>query len=107
MMEEIHKNVEYVSVESLIAYCRENDRVCPLPQHWQKLWEMLPDRKRVGAGWEPSLPLILAAWHDTPAISKMLRLAEHIEWAAQHDTLESVAGLLRNLREEDWHHIGE
>jgi hypothetical protein len=37
----------------------------------------------------------------------MLRLTEHIEWAAQHDALDSVARFLRELREEDWCHIGE
>jgi len=106
-MDEIRKTVTEDTVENLIAYCRENDRVCPLPLHWKKLWEMLPNRTRVGAGWQPSLPLILAAWHDTPAVSKMLRLAEHIEWAAQHDTLKPAASFLRKLREEDWHHVGE
>jgi len=74
-MEEIRKSVKKDSVEYLVAYDRENDRVCPLPQHWQELWEMLPDRTRIRADWQPSLPLILAACHDTPAISKMLRLA--------------------------------
>ena len=65
------------------------------------------DRTRTGNGWQPALPLILAAWHDTPALLKMLRLAEHIEWAAQHSALEKVARFLRELREEDWHHVGE
>ncbi len=68
---------------------------------------MLPNRKRDGADWQPALPLILAAWHDTPAMLKMLRLAEHIEWAAQHGALELVASFLRGLREEDWYHVGE
>ena len=95
------------SFENLVAYCRENNRVCPLPAHWNRLWEMLPNRTQVGAGWQPSLPLILAAWHDTSAVSKMLRLAEHIEWASQHGTLESVASFLRNLDEEDWYHVGD
>jgi hypothetical protein len=72
-----------VSVESLVAFCRKNDRVCPLPPLWNRLWEMLPERTRFGAGWQPPPPLILAAWHDTPAMLKMLRLAEHIEWAAK------------------------
>ena len=49
----------------------------------------------------------LAAWHDTPAMLKMLRLAEHIEWAAKHDSLEAIGRFLRELREEDWYHIGE
>jgi hypothetical protein len=95
------------SVESLVAFCREGNRICPLPPLWNRLWEMLPNRKRVGAGWQPSPPLILAAWHDTPAMLKMLRLAEHIEWAAQYGALESVARFLHELREEDWLHIDE
>src|SRR5207247_9149193 len=95
------------AAQNLIAYCRENSRVCPKPDRWNALWGLLPDRKRVGGGWEPPLPLILAAWHDTPSMFKMLRLAEHIEWAAKHDALESVAAFLRNLREEEWFHLGD
>ena len=95
------------SVERLVAYCRENKRVCPLPQRWNQLWEILPNRERNGGGWKPSLPLILAAWHETPAILKMARLSEHIEWAAQHGALEPIAVFLRGLREEDWHHVNE
>ena len=68
---------------------------------------MLPNKQRAGGGWEPALPLILAAWHDTPALFKMLRLAEHIEWADKHGALVSVATFLRALREEDWHHLGK
>jgi hypothetical protein len=95
------------TVESLVKYCRENNRVCPLPRFWSKLWETLPDRTRVDGGWRPPPPLILAAWYDTPALPKMLRLAKHIEWAAQHGALDAVSGFLRELREEDWFHIGE
>jgi hypothetical protein len=95
------------TVTSVVAYCREHSRVCPLPPKWNRLWELLPNRARVGAGWQPPPPLILAAWHDTSAELKMLRLTEHIEWAAQHDALDSVARFLRELREEDWCHIGE
>jgi hypothetical protein len=66
---------------------------------------MLPGRSRVGVGWLPPATLILAAWHDTPAMLKMLRLAEHIEWAAKHESLEAIAKFLRELREQDWYHI--
>jgi hypothetical protein len=51
--------------------------------------------------------LILAAWHNTPATLKMLRLTEHIEWAEEHGALEPVAHFLRELREEDWFHVGD
>jgi hypothetical protein len=92
--------------DALIAYCRQNERVCPQPNRWQQLWEKLPGRKRGEAGWEPPAPLILAAWHDTPAMLKMLRLAEHIEWADKHGALQEVATFLRGLSEEEWHYIG-
>ena len=95
------------TVESLIAYCREAARVCPQPIRWNELWEMLPNRTRVGSGWEPALPLILAAWHTTPALSKTLRLEEHVRWAQQNSALNDVAAFLRGLKEEDWHHVGE
>lgn len=93
------------TTESLIAYCRDNNRVCPLPQRWDALWKLLPNPG--GEHGRPLAPLILAAWHDTPAMLKMLRLAEQIEWAATHSALESVARFLRELREEDWFHLGE
>jgi len=93
--------------ESLIEYCGENQRVCPNPQPWAKLYDMLPNKKRVGVGWEPPVPLILAAWWETPAFLKMLRLKEHIEWAYKHDCLDEVDRFLRDLREEEWHHLEE
>ena len=65
--------LEEVSQEVL-----KNNRVCPLPQKWLQLYEMLPDKTRKGRGWEPSLLMRLGAWSDTPALSKILRLREHI-----------------------------
>jgi hypothetical protein len=64
------------SVESLVAFCRVNDRVCPLPPFWNRLWEMLPDRAQVGAGWQPPAPLILAAWHDKPRLKLVHQLEQ-------------------------------
>ena len=37
------------TVESLIAYCQENGRVCPQPTHWHRLWELLPKAERQAA----------------------------------------------------------
>jgi hypothetical protein len=95
------------TLTEILVEVKKNNRVCPQPQQWQQLYELLPDKKRKGGGWEPSLPLILAAWWDTPAISKMLRLREHIEWAATHGCLEQVYSFLQALPEEQWHHTGE
>jgi hypothetical protein len=41
------------------------------------------------------VPLILAARHETPAMLKMVRLAEHIQWAKKHNALPEVAAFLR------------
>ena len=92
------------STHSLIAYCREHNRVCPLQQNWNALFEMLPNRRRTAVGWEPALPLILQDWDTTPPALKTLRLAEHIEWAAEHGALDAVAAYLRGLAEDQWLH---
>lgn len=93
------------TVEALVRYSQENGRVCPVPARWDDLWQMLPERRRVGGGWEPALPLILAAWSSTPALLKILRLREHVQWAADHGALRMVDGFLRSLPESDWAHL--
>ena len=95
------------TAQSLIAYSRQQQRVCPQPRCWQALWEMLPQRRQVGAGWEPPLPLILGAWHYASDIEKMQRLAEHLEWAERHGSITAVGVYLRNLSEADWHHLDD
>ena len=92
---------------ALLEYCRQNGRVCPKPVHWDRLWKLLTNRRHLGLGaWKPSAPMILAGW-SAPALAKMLRLQEHIEWAEKHGALKEIDEFLRNLREEDWHHVGE
>lgn len=95
-------------LESLKEYVKDNNRVCPMPGKWHELWEMLPDKKRKGSGgWEPSLPLILAAWDDSPGLLKVMRLQEHIDYAEKHGDLEKVDAFLRLLTEEEWFHFGD
>lgn len=65
------------------------------------------DRATKGGGWEPAVPLILGAWHETSALLKMLRLKEHIDWADQHGVLDEVDKFLRSLPESEWAHLGE
>ena len=68
-------------LESLIQYCQENKRVCPMPGAWNELWKMLPNKRQIGAGWQPPVPLILGAWWDTGALEKQLRFIEHLKYA--------------------------
>ena len=76
-----------------------------MPQQWNELWEGLPNRTRVGGHWRP--PPVDFPGCPTPGILKMISLAEHIEWAAKHGALESVAAFLRGLPEEEWFHLGD
>lgn len=99
--------VRNVMLQSLKTYVRSERRVCPMPQRWKELWEMLPERRRVGGGWEPPLPLILDGWWHTSAQEKMLRLQQHLEYAAAHGVLEEVDAFLRALPEAEWAHLGE
>ena len=93
------------SLEQLLSYCRENGRVCPVPTRWNELFQMLPETRRKGVGWEPSLPLILAAWWESSDDDKQERLGEHIRWAHDRGALAKVADFLRSLPESDWHHV--
>jgi hypothetical protein len=91
---------------SLWTYCSTNKRA--IPRDWQRLYEMLADKtQKPSGGWEPPLPLILAAWHETMPIAKQLRFKEHIQWAADHSQLDEVRAYLRALPEEQWFHFGE
>lgn len=79
-----------------------------MPQKWQQLYNTLNNKKqKVTGGWEPSVPLILAAWDETPSMMKVLRLREHIEWAEKEGQLEKIDRFLISLQERDWYHLGE
>jgi hypothetical protein len=92
--------------DKLINYISQNNRICPQPQVWNKLWEKLKDKERVGsAGWSPPVPLILAAWWDSSDNSKKQRLIEHINWAEKKDQLDEIASYLYKLNEEEWYHL--
>lgn len=94
-------------LESLIQFVQENNRICPKPNLWNKLWQILPNKKRVGAGWEPPLPLILGAWWLSSGSEKQLLLIEHLKYAASNGVLEQVDSFLRGLDEDEWAHIGD
>lgn len=92
--------------ESLWQYCIENKRA--VPKDWNKLYKLLRNKKqKASGGWEPALPLILAAWHATMPIEKQLRFKEHIKWALHNNQIQEIGHYLRSLLEEEWYHFGE
>lgn len=98
---------EINTLEALITYCKDKDRVCPQPQLWNEMWKKLKDKKQIGSGWQPPLPLILAAWWDTPVGSKQIRLVEHLTWAINHGQLKEISDYLTSLTEEQWFHLDD
>jgi hypothetical protein len=95
-------------LQELLEFVQNNGRVCPMPRRWDALWKMLPDRNREEDGsWSPPMPLILAAWNYAEDGDKAKRLRDHICWAAEKGSLVQIGNYLRNLSEDDWHHVGD
>jgi hypothetical protein len=90
-------------LEKLIAESSKDGRVCRQPMPWNRLWELLLDRRRVGVGWEPPLPLILAAWWEASDNDKRERFHLHLRWASEHGAIDSIAALVSHMKPEDWH----
>jgi hypothetical protein len=90
-------------LDALLRDWETQGRVCPQPQAWQKLWDMLPDKHRSGGSWSPPLPLILAAWHEATDAEKAERFRSHLAWAAKHAALDEVIAFLRSLAPSDWY----
>src|SRR5690348_14727586 len=86
--EDMNSGPELSKLESLLSYCRQNNRVCPQPKYWNEFWAQLPGRTQSTHRWTPAPPLILAAWPHASDAEKMQRLSEHIAWAATHDALD-------------------
>jgi hypothetical protein len=91
------------TLADLIPEATEQGRVCPQPSQWHQVWELLPDRCRVGGGWNPPLPLILGAWNYTSNAEKRDRFHLHLRWAAERGALDAVASFLDTFKPEDWH----
>ncbi len=104
----MNDNRDKETFDSLWEFCTAEKRLCPNPQCWNDLFNMLNNKKqKANGGWEPSLPLILGAWHFTMPIEKQLRFKEHIQWAESSHQLDEVGKYLRALKEDDWTHFGE
>ena len=91
------------TLEEIMAEATKDGRVCLLPDLWNQLWKLLPNRRRQGGGWEPPLPLILGAWGHTSDSEKRKRFHLHLRWASEHGALDTVASLISNLKPKDWH----
>jgi hypothetical protein len=58
-------------------------------------------------GARPPPPLVGAAWAATPPLSKRMCLRDQVEWADAHGCLDAIYALLKDVPEDQWHHMGE
>lgn len=95
-----------VTFESVWNSCTLNKRL--VPRDWNKLYKMLKNKRQLSnGGWEPPLPLILAAWDASTPIEKQLRFKTHIEWARDQGQMSQIGEYLNSLQENEWFHFGE
>ena len=100
--------IEASKFESLWDYCTSNNRLVPMPQQWNELYKMLRNtHQKPSGGWEPPLPLILAAWQQSTPAEKQLRFKGHLKWADEQNQLELIEAFLSSLPETNWCHFGE
>jgi hypothetical protein len=96
------------SLDALWEFCTANNRLVPMPPQWNALYGILNNtRQKPSGGWEPSLPLVLGAWHHSMPIEKQLRFKEHLHWAEAQNQLPEITAFLRSLPEDQWCHFGE
>lgn len=92
-----------LTLQDAMVEARRNNRVCPKPGRWQQLYEMLPQR----TAHQPTPPLLGASWNATPALSKRMCLRDQLAWAEAKGALPEVLCFLKDLPEEDWHHMDD
>lgn len=92
------------TADSLMVVARRNNRVCPQPALWTRLYRMLG-----GSGYMDLQPPPVDQWIWTKVsdLQKRLYFREHLEWAERHGKLEEVARFLDELSEPDWVHMGD
>lgn len=99
-------NEPALAFDVLWNYCKSNGRV--VPRSWDKFYKLLANKRQLPTGgWQPPLPLILAAWHETSPLEKHLRFKVHVEWGCNQGQIHEIAEFLIALAEDDWYHFGE
>jgi hypothetical protein len=93
-----------LSVDTLMVMARRNNRVCPRPAAWTRLYEELGGNRYVDL--QPP-PVQSWNWTKLSRLQKRLHLRAHIEWADRHGKLPVVAGFFQELAEQDWVHMAD
>ena len=116
-----------IDLSHAIAETRLNHRICPIPEVWQKIYDMLPAKSIMG--WPGSdikefhpddyevprtqrQPIGMPVFKSDSCISwdfQSMRLdfREHLAWASTHGLIEEVYQIIHDLPEDQWLHMGD
>lgn len=78
----------------------KTDFFCPMPLKWNEIYQSLLkvwEKQGASVDDKPPVPLILAAWHETTGLQKLLRWKDTLQWAEKHNCLDSIP----ELKEEE------
>ena len=79
-----------------------SDRICPKPQIWVKVYQLLEENSEE----EIMKPIILGAWHFTSDKEKKDRFLNHLAIASDLGIINEVIDLVGDS-ETNWHHENE
>ncbi|HUR87716.1 MAG TPA: hypothetical protein VMZ74_01385 [Ramlibacter sp.] len=92
-----------VTLDAALALSRKGNRVCPMPDQWKELSELL--QQAAPQGTVAPFPIDGEAWNIVPAMQKRMRLREQLEWADRYNLVEAVFTFLEKLPEDSWLHF--
>lgn len=85
--------------EELIKYCKEENRICPMPLEWAKIGKII----KIKSG-HPCTPLILNGWVFSSDEEKQKRLVKQIEYASKDEQIyEELKNFILKLSDSEWH----
>jgi hypothetical protein len=96
-----------ITVGTVLALSKKNNRVCPLPGQWLMLHDILTLNGTRKLKPYPPEPVVGRTWVSTSAMNKRIRMRDMIMWAADYGGLSAVHDFLLHLDEDEWLHVGE
>lgn len=88
----------------LIKHCQNGGRICPLPQHWNKIYHDYSwhtDRHKFTKFPPLKIPLILGAWNAND-IDKRQRFLTQVYWCYENYFMDTMYDKIMRLTDDDW-----
>jgi|APSaa5957512622_1039677.scaffolds.fasta_scaffold29346_1 hypothetical protein len=89
----------------LIEYSQRGNRVCPLPECWNKIYHdysWRTDTHDFGKLYPLRAPLLFDAW-NTSSNEKRLRFLTQVYWCYKNNFIDSMYESIVNIAKDSWH----